>query len=190
MTDLFLVFLGAAYLENLLLWRFFDIGGRTATGIAGKLLAVSASLLMLALILRIFPLDLLSVPPRATAYLHALAFVTTAMAIAPRADAPALASDPTRLSLLRRYLPLLVANLAVLAFVALDGRRVHDLREALGFCLVASLALCLAMLLASPLRQRVEGAAVPRRWRGLPILALTACLAALALAGYRGVLPW
>lgn len=190
MTDLLLVFLGVAYLENLLLWVFLDGGLRAASGIAGKWLRVAGSLLMLALLLHLFPTTVLAIPPQGVAYLHALAFVATAMAIAPGAEAPALVWDLPRLRLLRMGLPLLVANLAVMVFVLLDGQRSASLRDTLGFCLGASLAFSLAMLFVPPLRERIEGASVPRSWQGLPILTLTAGLVALALTGYRDGLPW
>ena len=187
MTDLLLVFLGAAFLENLLLWKFLD-GARASAGAAGKWQLVPASLLMLAGTLRVLPASFLPFPPQALAYLHSLAFVSTAMAVATRPDAAAMLQPGLRW--LRRYLPLLVANVAVLVFVLLDDQRTGSLRGAVGFCLGASLAFFLLMLLVWPLHERIEGSAVPPAWRGIPIMALTACMMALALSAYRGVLPW
>jgi electron transport complex protein RnfA len=190
MTDLLLIFLGAAYLENLLLWRFFDGDVHGSARIHGAWLLVPAALLGLAASARLLPTTVPSIPPQAMAYLHALAFVTTAMAIVSRGEAAVLGPEQLPLQRLRKFLPLLVANAAVLAFVLLHGRPAGDLRDAAAFCLGASLAFCLIMLFVTPLRLRIEGSAVPRRWRGLPIIALTACLVALALSGYRGALPW
>lgn len=188
MTGLLLVFLGAAYLENLLLSIFFDGGERAASGIAGKWLIVAGSLLILVLMLHSYPTTIPSVPPQATAYLQSLAFVMVAMAVARSANAPALGPGPLRI--LRQVLPLLVANLAVLVFVLLDGHQAPSMRDALGLCIGASIPFHLTTLFASPMIERIGGAAVPRNWKGLPIVALTACLAALALTGYRGALPW
>lgn len=188
MTGLLLVFLGAAYLENLLLWIFFDEGARVANGSAGKWLIVTGSLLTLVLMLQSFPTTILAVPPQATAYLQSLAFVMVAMAVARSANAPALGPRP--LQSLRQALPLLVANFAVLLFVLLDGKQATGMRDALGLCIGASIPFHLITLFASPMIERIEDAAVPRNWKGLPIVALTACLAALALTGYHGALPW
>lgn len=185
MTDLLLVFLGAAFLENLLLWKFLDGAGASA-GSAGKWQMVPASLLLLTAMLHLLPTGFLTIPPQALAYLQSLAFVSTAMAVVA-ADA---ARMQPRLQWLRRYLPLLVANLAVLVFVLLDRQRAGGLSDVGGFCLGASLAFLLVMLLAGPLLERVEGATAPRAWQGMPIMTLTACLLALALSGYRGALPW
>jgi len=190
MSDLLLIFLGAAYIENLLLWRFFDGGIRDSAGMHAAWLLVPASLLGLAAVLRIFPLASPPIPPQAIAYLHSLAFVTTAMAIASRDEAALLGPVSLRLRRLRNYLPLMVANAAVLAFALLRGRQAGDLLDAVGFCLGASLAFYLTMLLASPLLERVQGAAVLRGWHRLPIITLTACVIALALSGYRGALSW
>jgi len=190
MSDLLLIFLGAAYLENLLLWRFFDGGARGSARTHVAWLVVPAALLGLAASLRIFPTAVPPMPPQAMAYLHALAFVTTAMAIMSRGEPAALGPEQLRLQWLRKFLPLLVANAAVLAFVLLHGQQAGDLRDAAGFCLGASLAFYLTMLLASPLLERVQGAAVLRGWHRLPIITLTACVIALALSGYRGALSW
>jgi len=185
MADLLLVFLGAALLEHALLWRFLDGGAHAAVG---RWLPVPISLLILAAMLRLFSTSIPAIPAPAMAYLHSLALVTTAMAVAARPGASALAQD-RRLNWLRTWLPLLAANLAVLVFVLLDGRH-GNLRAGAGFCLGASLAFYLTMLFVTSLRERVERAAVSRRWQGLPTLALTACLVALALSGYRGLMPW
>lgn len=191
MTGLLLVFLGAAYLENLLLRIFFDGGGvRAASGISGKWLIVAGSLLILALVMHGFPTAVPAIPPQAAVYLQSLAFVATAMAAAPLADGPIPGPGVPRLQSLRQAMPLLVANFAVLTFVLLDGRQSPSLREALGLSLGASLPFLLITLFAPPMLERIEGAAVPPIWKGLPIVALTACLVALALTGYRGALSW
>ena len=87
--------------------------------------------------------------------------MTTAMAVAARPGASALAQD-RRLNWLRTFLPLLAANLAVLAFVLLDGRH-GNLRAGAGLCLGASSAPIRSRLRS----QRAVGSAVLRcrAWR-------------------------
>ena len=123
-------------------------------------------------------------------YLQALAFVLTAMAVSPAVIGESFRQAMPRLSKLRRYLPLLVANVAVLVFVLLDDRPDRGLREAAVFCLGASLAFHPATILLSALRERIEESNVPQPFRGMPIIVLTACLVALAMMGCFGALPW
>jgi electron transport complex protein RnfA len=189
MTELLLIFLGAAYLDNLALIAFFDRparapaqGGRALVVVAGLLIALLAALHALA------P-ESLRMPPRGLLYLSMLAFTTTVIALAPGAPLGAFVVD-SRLRWLRNYLPLLVANLAVIAFVLLDPRAAHRLLDAIGFCVGASLVFQIATIFYSPMHDRIEVADVPRRWRGAPIALLTAGLMALALSAYAASLPW
>jgi len=122
-------------------------------------------------------------------YLSMLAFTTTVIALAPSTMLDALVVRP-RLRWLRDHLPLLVANLAVIAFVLLDPRGAHRLLDAIGFCVGASLVFQIATIFYSPMRDRIEVADVPRRWRGAPVVVLTAGLMALALSAYAASLPW
>ena len=188
MTDLLLIFLGAAYLDNLVLMKFFDVTMGTSKKVVAGIFVVAGLLLVLAAALNGFP-QAWRLPPQATAYLHALAFMTTVMTVAQGFGAGARHSQP-RLRRLRNHLPLLVANLAVLAFALLDERQAHGLLETAGFCLAASLTFYVALVLFSSLRERLEVADIPQTWRGTPIALLTAGLMSLALMGYVGSLPW
>jgi electron transport complex protein RnfA len=192
MTELLLIFLGAAYLDNLALIAFFDRpiaapvqGGRALLVVAGLLLALLATLHGIA------P-ESVRIPPPAQVYLSMLAFTTTILALAQSTTLGATVVRPRLrwLRWLRKHLPLLVANLAVLAFVLLESRHAHRLPDTVGFCLGASLVFHIATVLYSPMRERIEVADVPRRWRGAPIALVTAGLIALALTGYAASLPW
>lgn len=189
MTDFLLIFLAAAYVNNLLLIAFFDraidASVRHVDGVsifAGLVLTVITGLHTM------LPSSW-APPSQAKAFLLALAFTTTVLAIAKSSDiAPRLVRPG--LFLLRKHLPLLVANLAVLLFAVLDRSPAIALPATLGFCVVASLAFQLALVLASDLHDRIDMAAVPRILRGEPITILTAGLMALALTGAIGSVPW
>lgn len=189
MTDLFLLFVGAAYLNNLALIAWFDRAIGAPPFRASGLLAVAGLLLVPAVGLVFFARDGWQLPPQAMTFLLALAFVTTVLGI-ERCIAIEMPRVPLRLRLLRNHLPLLIANLAVLAFVFLDRSRTHGATELMFFCAGASAAYLLVQAFHSAMQPRIEAADLPKRLRGSPIAVLTATLMALASMGATGSLPW
>ena len=189
MTDLLLIFLGAAYLENLVLAIGFDVVADPAIKPQHGLF-ILAGLLLLAAAAEYGFGQGWQLPPRATDYLHALAFTTTIIAIAPaNRDGAAGLRIPTRLNRFRLHLPLLVANLAVLAYLLLGLHRSHGRLETAIFCLLLSLGFEAVSISYRSLQQRLKSADIPRPWRGLPITAVSASILSLALMGFSGLLP-
>ena len=190
MTDLLLIFLAAASIENLALIWLFDrpqgVSQRAAIGTA----LVALFLVLLAALVSFLPTVSFRVPVPAASYLRLLAFVVTAFAIAQSRGGDGPLQVDSRLWRLRAHLPLLVANLAALAFVLFDRRRPHGALETLGFCAIASSGLLLTMALYAGLRDRLEAADLPSGMRGTPIIVATAGLGALAAMGFAGALPW
>lgn len=189
MTDLFLLFVGAAYLNNLALIAWFDRAGGAPHFRVSGLLAVAGLLLASAVVLLFFARSGWQLPPQAMHFLLALAFITTVLGI-ERCIAIEMPRVPTRLRLLRNHLPLLVANLAVPAFALLNRPRLHGAVELAVFCAGASAAYLLVQTFHSAMQPRIDAADLPRLMRGTPIAVLTAALMALASMGATGSLPW
>ena len=110
--------------------------------------------------------------------------VATALAL----DAWLRARHPLRRSLLGA-LPALAALAAAATLVALAKLTAgHSPLEALSLALPPALLIGAAPLCATALGERLAASDLPRAFRGLPQLFITAGLAALALAGYAGML--
>ena len=110
--------------------------------------------------------------------------VATALAL----DAWLRARHPLRRSLLGA-LPALAALAAAATLVALAKLTAgHAPLEALSLALPAALLVGAAPLCATALGERLAASDLPRAFRGLPQLFITAGIAALALAGYAGML--
>lgn len=189
MTDLFLLFVGAAYLNNLALIAWFDRAAGAPRFRVNGLVAVAGLLLVTAVVLVFFARDGWHLQPQAMYFLLALAFVTTVVGI-ERCIAIEMPRVPARLRLLRNHLPLLVANLAVLAFALLNRPRLHGAIEPAAFCAGASAAYLLVQTFHFAMQPRIDAADLPRLMRGTPIAGLTAALMALASMGATGALPW
>jgi len=189
MTELLLLFVGAAYLNNLALIAWFDRAVDAPPFRVSGLSAVAGLLLVSAVLLVFFARDGWQLPPPAMNFLLALTFITTVLGI-ERCIASEMPRVPARLRSLRNHLPLLVANLAVLASAFLDPPRAHGAIELTVFCTAASAAYWLTQTFHSAMQPRIEGADLPRTLRGAPIAVLTAALMALASMGATGALPW
>lgn len=186
MSDLLLIFLGAAFLENLVLARFFDHAIDPSGSVPYGLFAIVGALLLLVFAWPALPLKL---PAQAESYLGALAFVTCAVAVAQCGAGGALIRSRRSDSRVRKLLPLAVANAAVIAFAVFDQRRAHPLLETATFCFGASLAFQLIAMLFPSLRDRFEPPHVPAALRGLPITMITAALVSLAAMGFTRAWP-
>ncbi len=79
------------------------------------------------------------------------------------------------------YVPLLVTNCAILGVTVLNVQSQLTLIESLFASLGAGLGFLLILVVMTSLRERLEGADVPRSFRGVPILFVTAAILSLAL---------
>ena len=192
MTDLLLIFLCAAGLEDLVLVMFIDRAVDPASKPVHSLRVSGAILLAGLAALQLSPLSW-QPPTPASTYLQLLVFVTLSVAMGPprktHIDIRLRRPQQARMLALRVHLPLLVANVAVLLFALLDHRRPHYLAQTLGFCAVASLALLLVRALFSSLQERLAAADLPAMVRGTPIALLTAGIMSLAAMGFARWLP-
>lgn len=192
MTDLLLIFLCAAGVEDVVLARYFDRSIDSSCKPVNSLRVIGVVLLAGLASLQLSPLWWQS-PAPARAYLQLLVFVTLSVAVGPlhnpRIDIRLLPPAQARMLALRVQLPLLVANVAVLLFALLDHRRPHHLLQTVGFCAGASFALLLVRALFSSLQERLEAADLPAMLRGTPIALLTAGIMSLAAMGFTRWLP-
>lgn len=191
MQALFLIFLAAAWLNELVLAIGLapDPVARRASASLG--LATGVAVLLAAL--------LLATPDSASAafraseagtrlldFLFALSFACVLLQLASGRARPARlqpAAQQWRLAL-----PLLSGNLAVLVQAITGGspRPVATLAASLGL----TFALALLAPVAMAVLDRLQLSLVPTPMRGTPVVILSAALAAVALTGLAPVLPW
>lgn len=90
----------------------------------------------------------------------------------------------------RRLLPLIVANAAVLACVALGPAWLPDARVAIATAAITSLAMLLLAPVGAAFLDRLRLGAAPPALRGAPLALLSAAAAALGASGWAPLLPW
>jgi Na+-translocating ferredoxin:NAD+ oxidoreductase subunit A len=85
------------------------------------------------------------------------------------------------------YLPLAAANCAVLGGPLLFLQDKHNFIESLFFGLGNGIGFTLVLVIFASLRERLDGADIPRAFRGSAIALVTAGLMSLAFMGFAGL---
>jgi len=188
--NIFLIFLSALLVNNILLIRF--IGLCSFFGVSQRLksslgmgaavtfvMVISSSVTWLIYHFLLIPFHL--------EYLRTVSFVLVIATLVQLAERFVRKYKPTLYQALGIYLPLITTNCAILAaaFLGIDYRLtfLQDLIYALG----VSLGYLLAIVLFSSIRERIVFAPVPQAFKGVPIAFLTAGLMSLAFLGFKGL---
>ena len=85
------------------------------------------------------------------------------------------------------YLPLITTNCAVLGVVLLNVENGYTFGESIVSSLGAGLGFMLAMIMFAGVRERLEGADIPKSLQGLPITLVSASLVSMSFLGFTGL---
>ena len=191
MTDLLLLALGTVLVANHLLTE--TRGLCPLTGVAGRVEASATFALAMLLVVALSAAlavagSRMYTGSAALDTLMPLALSGLVVATTLALDAWLRSRHPVRRGLLGA-LPALAALGAAATLIALSKLTAgRPPLEALALALPAALVIGAAPLAATALGERLAASDLPRAFRGLPQLFITAGLAALALAGYAGML--
>jgi electron transport complex protein RnfA len=86
------------------------------------------------------------------------------------------------------YLPLITTNCAVLGIPLLNVQARHNFVESLFFGMGGAMGFTLAMVLFAGIREKLEGADIPKPFQGVSIAMVTAGLMSLAFMGFAGLI--
>jgi electron transport complex protein RnfA len=190
MSEYFLIFIGAALVNNFVLVKFLGLcpvmgvskNLDNAVGLAAATtfvltLAAGASHVLYHYVL--LPLQL--------EYLRTLAFILLIAALVQFTEAVLRALLPVLHQALGIFLPLITTNCAVLGVALLNTQQDHGFAQALFYGFSAAVGFSLVLILFTGLRERIEVADVPVSFRGAPIALITAGLMALGFMGFAGM---
>ena len=120
-------------------------------------------------------------------YLRTLSFIVVIAAIVQFTEMFLHKVFPLLYQVLGIYLPLITTNCAVLGIPLLIVQEQHDLVEALLIGLGGALGFSMVLIIFAGMRERLEGADVPRPFRGTAIAMVTAGLMSIAFMGFAGL---
>ena len=190
MQDVFLVLLGTAIVNNVVLAKFLGLCPfmgtssriETALGMAMAttfVLTLSTGFVWVVEAMVLAPLDL--------AFLRTMTFILVIAAVVQFTEMVIKRISPPLYEALGVYLPLITTNCAVLGIALLTIQAGHGFVASLlrGFGAAAGFGLVLVIF--AGLRERLALAEVPKAFEGAPIGFITAGVLSLAFMGFAGL---
>jgi electron transport complex protein RnfA len=190
MTDIFLIFISAAFVNNFVLVRFLGLcpfmGVSTQYKSALGMSFATAFVLTMSSIASYLVNEYLLVP-LGLEYLKTLSFILVIAVTVQITEMILHKSSPLLYQVLGIFLPLITTNCAVLGVALLNVQQQNSLLESAFFGFGAAAGFGLVLVVFSAIRERLEMANVPASFRGLPIALMTAGIMSLAFMGFAGM---
>lgn len=189
MAELMLVIVGAALVNNFVLVQFLGlcpfmgasrrVEGALGMGLATGLVLTTASGIS-------YLVDSLLLIPFELEYLRLLAFILVIGAAVQLTEQMTRKLSPLLHRVLGLYIPLIASNCAVLGVALLNSTANRSLIAALFYGAGAAVGFGLVLALLAGLRERADGADVPKPFQGHAIAFITAGIMSLAFLGFTG----
>ena len=189
MSELLLIALGAALVNNFVLVQFLGVcpfvsGSQRVEGAIGMGLATGLVLTITAGATQLVERYLLQ--PYELEYLRLTAFLIATGAVAGFTELAIRRFSPLLQRVLGLYIPLVATNCAVLGLALINATASRSFVAALFYGVGAALGFALALVLFAGLRERLVYADVPVAFRGASIAFVTAGILALAFMAFSG----
>jgi len=188
--ELFLIFIGAAFVNNLVLARFlgicpfFGVSKKVDTAI-GMSLAVTFVMAVASIITWIIQYAVLN--KFGLQFLQTIVFILVIASLVQFVEMVIEKTSPDLYQSLGIFLPLITTNCAILGAAIINIQSGYGFVEMLVFTIGSALGFGLALVLFAGIREQTELSDVPYYFRGMPIAFITAGILALAFMGFSGL---
>lgn len=125
--------------------------------------------------------------PLGVEFLRTLAFIMMIAAIVQFTEMVIHKSSPVLYQVLGIYLPLITTNCAVLGIPLLNVSYQHNFLQSIIFGFGSAVGFSLMLILFAAMRERLDGADIPKPFQGASIAFITAGLMSLAFMGFSGM---
>ena len=191
MKNLGLIFLSASLVNNLILVRFLGLG--TFFNITLRISVAFKTSMTMVMVMLVsswvcWLFFYLVLTPLGADYFKIPASIVISAAVVQIAMHYIKKHQPVLINLLGNYLPMFLANCAVIGVVLLNINNKYDLLQSTFFALGNGVGGSLAILAFSALRKKLELAPVPASFKGYPIEFIAASLMSLAFMGFYGLM--
>jgi len=189
--DLIKIFIASAIINNFVFSRylglciFFGVTKRmeTAVGMSATFTAVmviSAALSWLVYNLVMLPLHL--------TFLKIIVFIGIVAGFVQGADTVLKKINPALYHKLGIYLVLITTNCIILAVPVINADEKYNFMQSITMGLGSGAGFSLALVIMASIREKIELAAVPKAFQGMPIAFIVTGLIALAFLGFSGLI--
>jgi electron transport complex protein RnfA len=190
MTDLILLLLSTALVNNVVLVKF--LGLCPFLGVSKKVDTALGMGLATTFVITLasgacWALEHWLLIPFGLAYLRILVYILVIAAVVQFVEMVVKKMAPDLYSALGVYLPLITTNCAVLGLPLLNAQEHAHFFHAVLYGFGSSIGFTLVLLMFAGLRERIALARVPAAFAGAPISLITASMLALAFMGFAGL---
>ncbi len=191
MTKLIIILLSAVFINNYVLSRFLGIC--PFLGVSKKLDSATGMSLAVIFVMLIstavtYPIHMYLLIPNHLEYLQTIVFILVIAALVQLVEIVLKKYIPSLHKSLGVYLPLITTNCAVLGVTILNIDEGYTFLEAMVNSLGSGLGFFLAMVMFSGVRSKLDGADIPKSFKGLPITLIAASITSLSFMGFGGVI--
>ncbi len=191
MTNLILILVGAALVNNVVLSRFLGLcpflGVSTKTETSAGMGAAVIFVIGLSSIAASLIYSFILVPLKLE-YLQTIVFILVIAALVQFVEMVLKKNMPSLYEALGVYLPLITTNCAVLG-VALDNvAKEYNFLESIMYGIGTAGGFALSIVLLAGVREKIEFNDFPHVVKGMPIVLITAGLMAIAFFGFSGLI--
>ena len=191
MTDLLLLAIGAALVNNVVLSQFLGLCPflgvskkvETAGGMGVAVIFVITLASAVAGVIYKFVLEPLDIT-----YLQTIVFILVIAALVQFVEMFLKKSMPGLYKSLGVYLPLITTNCAVLGVALTNVQKSYGIGTGIVNGFATSSGFTISIIILAGIREKMEYNDVPRAFQGMPIVLVTAGLMAIAFFGFAGLI--
>ena len=188
--SLIVILLSSVLVNNYVLARFLGIC--PFLGVSKKLdqasgMGIAVTAVMLLATAATWPIQYFVLDPMGLGYMQTIVFILVIASLVQMVELLLKKFIPALHKGLGVYLPLITTNCAVLGAAALNFNAGRSVLDATVFGCFSGVGFAIALLLFASLRERLELAAPPKAFEGLPIALVTAGILAMAFVGFSGL---
>ena len=121
-------------------------------------------------------------------YLQTIVFILVIAALVQLVEMVLKKKMPSLYNSLGVYLPLITTNCAVLGVALKNVQNGYGLVESIVYGIGISIGFFIAIVIMAGIRERIEFNEIPKSFKGMPIVLVTAGLMAIAFIGFSGLL--
>ena len=191
MKELLIIAIGSALVNNVVLSQFLGLCPflgvskkmDTAAGMGGAVIFVlTLSSFCTSLIYKFILVK------TGMEYLQTIVFILVIAALVQLVEMLLKKTIPALYKSLGVYLPLITTNCAVLGVALLNVQNDYNVLEGTINGFATAVGFTIAIVLMAGLRERIEYNDIPKPFRGMPIVLLTAGLMSIAFFGFSGLI--
>ena len=191
MKELLLILIGAALVNNVVLSQFLGLcpflgvskRTETAAGMGAAVLFVITIASAITSLIYTGILEKLGLE-----YLQTIVFILVIAALVQLVEMVLKKKMPSLYNSLGVYLPLITTNCAVLGVALKNVQNGYGLLESVVYGIGISIGFFIAIVIMAGIRERIEFNEIPKSFKGMPIVLVTAGLMAIAFIGFSGLL--